>query len=215
MNVILAVELAHSSFYYYSIAALSYLGVLLLFWYYCRTCILTPDRNKKIFILLLVIIVVLVVAILLVGVMAALGYVAAQPHGVSDTDLAWGATMGLFLDAFAGWVVPVLVNYYYFKQEIVTAARLQVRQHFYATNRLWLLVRASYIFIIISAIAFGSFLTQLFAKITSWTVTWRIMITLGDLVMIYLSGIIGWWALHSNDWIFLWKPQLAKNDSKT
>ncbi|KRL08057.1 hypothetical protein [Schleiferilactobacillus perolens] len=216
MNVILAVELAHSSFYYYSIAILSYLGVLLLFGYYCGTCILTPDKNKKIFILLFFTIITFVAAILLVGEMVALGYVAGLSREVNDTDLAiyltGGGVLGTLLTGLTGWGVPVLVNYYYFKQETMVKVSIQARLHFYATNRSWLIIRAGCIFIIVSFIFLATFIDQLFVKYTDWSMLWKVISALIELTVVIIGSIASWRLLRSNDWVFWWKPRFTKNE---
>ncbi|KRL08782.1 hypothetical protein [Schleiferilactobacillus perolens] len=219
MSVTLAIESTHSALTYYSVAALSYLSVLLLLGYYSRTCILTPNKDKKIFILLGVIILAFVAAIILVGMMIMSGYEAhlARQLSIAEQaiDSAWGGALGVFLVGFAGWQVPVLVNYYYFKRELMLEANLQARQHFYATNRSWLVIRLGCIFIIVGFIFLALFIDQLFVKYTNWSTLWKTISALIELVVVIVGGIIGWRLLQSNDWVFWWKPQLAKSVRKT
>ncbi|MCI1892722.1 MAG: hypothetical protein LKI92_11390 [Schleiferilactobacillus harbinensis] len=115
MEMILAVELAHSPLYYYLIAALSYAGVLALLGYYCRTCVLTPDKDKKIFMLLVAIIFVCVVAQLEVGAMIMSGYEAQfnRPITITDQaiDTAWGGALGGFLVGLAGYSSRLYIHY--------------------------------------------------------------------------------------------------------
>ncbi|KRL08058.1 hypothetical protein [Schleiferilactobacillus perolens] len=216
MNVILVIDLAHSPFYYYLIAMLSYLGVLSLLVYYCRTCILTSDKSKKIFILLGMIIFSFVAAIILVGMMNMSGYEAqlAQPITVAERaiDSAWGGALGVFLVGLGGCGVPVLVNYYYFKRELMPEANLQVRQHFYATNSSWLATRLGCVFIMVSTFLVSWFIVQVLAKITEWTPAWRVFEIVLIIVLIIGGAYVSRWVLHSNDWVFWWKPWIANDE---
>ncbi|KRL08780.1 hypothetical protein [Schleiferilactobacillus perolens] len=210
MNMAWLASAAHSPVYYYSIAALIYLGVLILVGYYCRTCILTPGNDKKIIILLVGGILTFVVSQLFVGAMILNGYETQYGKFQGAIGSALEATLGLLLIGLAGWLVPVMVNYFYFKREVMTDTKLKTQQHFYATNRSWLMVRTGGVFITMSFMSLGFFILLLFAQYTDNNDLRIKSLAISQLLVLSLLGAyIGKTILRSNDLVFKWKPQIV------